>query len=192
MNTDKYYVVDRDGKYYEYSSFNELVGAFNTLGVMRVGNNFNDTYISYSNYSYYFGDGQRSERIPVDFVVLDYLNRIVQTYELQQAVALYIYDKEVTYQRQRVTRDWWRARLGKNYLGFRNGPVPRTGKARNRYSELLRRPKTTQEIRDNSYDREFARGRRGKKYLPNHWDDILRSNYNNKSWKNQKNKRQWE
>ena len=193
MNTDKYYVVDKYGQYYEYSSFNELVDAFNFLGMRRIGNSFNDTYMSYSDYSYHYGDGKLPERLPVEYVVLDYLNRVVQVEEIKKAYALHIYDKELIQQRRKLDRYYWRARLGKNYLGFRNGPVPSTGKPSNRYGELLRKPKTTQEIRVNSCDSEgFARGRRGKGYLPNHWSDILRSNYNNKSWKNSKKKRQWE
>lgn len=73
---------------------------------------------------------------------------------------------------------------------FRVDPVPSTGKS-TRYRNYLRYPKTTQERRYAEAHKGYIRGRRSKCNLPNAWDDIYRSNVSNKSWKNQKKKKQW-
>ena len=76
-----------------------------------------------------------------------------------------------------------------NYLGFRNGPVPFTGK-RGSY-KWLRNIKTTQERRLNYAYPEYTRGER--RNLPSSWEDIGRSDMRNKySWKKQKKRKQWQ
>ena len=78
-----------------------------------------------------------------------------------------------------------------NYLGFRNGPVPGTG-VRGRFSNAYRHPKTTQERRANQGYEGYVRGRRTGYNLPSSWDDVGRSNWHSKSWKNQKVRKQWQ
>ena len=75
-----------------------------------------------------------------------------------------------------------------NYLGFRNGPIPYTGK-RGSY-KWLRKVKTTQERRLNCAYPEYTRGKR--RNLPSSWDDINRSDtFIRYSWKKQKKRKQW-
>jgi len=90
---------------------------------------------------------------------------------------------------------WYRSR--DNFV-FRDGPVPLTGKRS--WRSFWRHPKTTAERRNAAYmvhDEEMMehnikiRGRRSFSNLPNVYDDFRRTNVNNKSWKNQKRKRQW-
>ena len=79
-------------------------------------------------------------------------------------------------------------RKNPNYLGFRNGPVPCTGK-RNKY-HCFRHIKTTQEKRISLGYIEYTRGKR--RNLPSSWEDIYRSDIQDKcSWKKQKKARQW-
>ena len=86
----------------------------------------------------------------------------------------------------RITRSWSYTR---NYNGFRRDPVPHTGI---RYhGNWLRRPRTTQELRRNNWDKKYARKRRCKRYLPNHWDDQPIGRFSAKSWKRQKKRKQW-
>lgn len=62
-----------------------------------------------------------------------------------------------------------------------------------RRTHYFRAPKTFQE-RKLSCDKdikEFIRCSRNKTHLPNSWCDIRRSNYNNRSWKNNKKRKQW-
>ena len=76
-----------------------------------------------------------------------------------------------------------------NYLGFRNGPVPHTGK-RNSYRNNFRHIRTTQERRLNYAYPEYTRGER--RNLPDLWYDKIRSDiYDKHSWKKQKKRKQW-
>lgn len=179
MKNDKHYVIRRDGSYSEYDSFEHLISCISTVGI---GNNFNDTY---TNGTYYYDIGHAYERVLVDSIVMDSLNRVIQTYILEQAI-----EEQREPNRKHHWWYWHRAVRCKNYPGFRNGPIPFTGRC-NRYRTILRYPRTRQELVANCYDKDFSRGRRGKKYLPTVWDDVPRSNHNSKSWKNRKRKSQW-
>jgi hypothetical protein len=79
---------------------------------------------------------------------------------------------------------------------FRDGPVPRTG--RRRWHSAFRRIKTFAERRqalglsadiedlfeETGHRRIKLRSRRSCNGLPTNWDDILRSDVSNRSWKN--------
>lgn len=184
MNTEKYYLTGIDGLYLEYASFKELIIFLSYQGVYRVGNSFNDTYIKYI-------DDCTTERWTVDFVILDYLFRVVQSCELKKSVGVYRYEKKLLRQKRYIARSWWRSLHGKNYLGFRNGPVPFSG-SRYKYRNVLRYPKTKQELVENTCNEKFSRKKRGKRYLPTSWNDLVRSNCCTKSWKNKKVRKQWQ
>jgi len=75
---------------------------------------------------------------------------------------------------------------------FRSTPVPFTGVKRWKFRNFYKRPKTAQERRWNMAHKKYARGRRSKKYLPDSWWDIPRSDsFVKRSWKKNKKKRQW-
>jgi hypothetical protein len=134
-----------------------------------IGNNFNDTYTRGTNY---YDIGYVYERIPVDYIVLDSMNRVVQTYVIEEAIEKY----------KKPERKYWsRLARSKNYLGFRNGPVPFVGKGG--YGKYYRHPKTRQAIIESVYDKKYIRKKRGRGRLPTSWDDVCRSDYNNRCWK---------
>lgn len=73
---------------------------------------------------------------------------------------------------------------------YRIDPVPYIHKKR--FGNFLRNPKTFQETREND-KKEYEKYVRGKrKRLPTVYDEFWRSNGRNKSWKNQKIKKQWQ
>jgi len=75
---------------------------------------------------------------------------------------------------------------------FRKDPVPFTGKKQWYFRCYYKRPKTTNEMRANYAHIEFVRGKRNPINLPSAWDDVVRGDVrNNKSWKNQKKRKQW-
>ncbi|QIW87658.1 hypothetical protein Ab1vBOLIVR5_gp10 [Agrobacterium phage OLIVR5] len=70
---------------------------------------------------------------------------------------------------------------------FRVDPIPGTKKRRYRH---YRHPRTTQEIRADNANPEFAR----RKHLVTSWSDLVRNDLQYgrpASWKNSKKKRQW-
>jgi hypothetical protein len=82
---------------------------------------------------------------------------------------------------------YWQARH-KNYLGFRNGPVPWTGVCFRGIGSLIRGPRTTQELRSACAEPEFTRPSR--RNLPTAWDDAFRRP--ERCWKSQTRRRkQW-
>ena len=64
---------------------------------------------------------------------------------------------------------------------FRYDPVPCSGSYR--CGNFYRGIKTTQELRWNYAHKDFTRGKRRKKMLPNTWDDLPRNDYRDRSWK---------
>ena len=72
----------------------------------------------------------------------------------------------------------------KLYHGYRYriDSVPFIGKRRWRFSNYYRRMRTTQERRTNYAYEGYTRGKR--RNLSEAWDDIPRSNYYDRSWKN--------
>lgn len=78
---------------------------------------------------------------------------------------------------------------------FREGPVPGTGKRHQHRGSYYRIPKTIRDKRTNCIEehKEFIRGKRSNKHLPDPWDEYTRSDRRSKSWKDQsKKKHQWE
>ena len=100
-----------------------------------------------------------------------------------------------------VLEDWasgsrktYKQFTNKNYGDhtFRCGPVPGTGKRTWSFYNYYRAPKTKNEMIANSdvEYQEYVRPRR--KLIPSAWEDIPRSDRDNKrSWKKQKKRKQW-
>ena len=100
----------------------------------------------------------------------------------------------------------WKCNIGDEILEvnekrsyrYRRGPVPRTGRIKRRgyrCGTTLRHPRTTQERRINlGHELEGIkiRGSRSYKRLPNLYDDEIRSDLNDRSWKVfSKKRKQW-
>jgi hypothetical protein len=175
LKKKKYYVLTNDNKYFEFKNYDTLLSWLKKNGrINKVGNNWNDTYLTPnldSRWSYL-----SNTRQPVDYIVFDYYNRIINIEYLIKNLNNF---SEKRCNCRRLLYHGYR----KNWLGFRGGPVPGVS---------YKRMKTTQELCRNSWDREYARARRCKRYLPNRWDDIPSGKYDgNKSWKKQKKRKQW-
>lgn len=170
MKNNKYYLIDRENNFREYKSFEHLVSCLGKEFLRYVGNSFNDTYTTWTHY--YHNPYHIYERIGVDYIVMDSLNRVIQTRIIKEAI-----EKSVKPER----KYWSRLDRSKNYLGFRNGPVPFIGKRG--YGKYYRHPKTKQAIVESVYDKKYIRKKRGRRQLPTSWDDVCRSDYNNRSWK---------
>ena len=128
----------------------------------------------------------KTEYAPVKFVVYDENNDVVpvNTYEF------YINHSylQPNPKRQRLGCNWSWQSNHRNYPGFRNGPVPHTGKKRS-YLHYYRMIRTTQEKRYNYAHKDFVRGKR--RQLPSAWDDLPREYRRRESWKNSKKRKQW-
>lgn len=74
---------------------------------------------------------------------------------------------------------------------YRKEPVPRTGNHRG-YPRYWRKPRTTQErqasylTEEETYYGIQVRGRRKAHTLANAYDDVVRSDYSERSWKKQR------
>lgn len=74
---------------------------------------------------------------------------------------------------------------------YRETPVPRTGKSNWRFNNFYKRPKYAHERRWNIAHIEYVRGKRHPAYLPDPWDDVVRSDIRErKNWKCRR-KTQW-
>jgi len=88
----------------------------------------------------------------------------------------------------------WR-RNSELVYGFRCDPVPFTGNSRaygkKAFYAWHKKPRTTQERRLSFAYKKYVRGKRKAHYLPNTWDDYLRSDCRTRnSWKKRR-KNQW-
>ena len=171
----KYYVFDRNWRHVEFDTYTEL------LGFLSICDNYRDCYrdpddalvAKYSRHFYYIDKKQYW-----DYDVYNAEFNLLTTKKLRGDIRNYGYYRNKQEYRDRGDSWWWRY-YGMNYLGFRNGPVPKTGQRK--FSSYYRAPLTMCCIRDNDLHPEHTRGKR--KYLPTIWDDIDRSDYRMKSWK---------
>lgn len=67
-------------------------------------------------------------------------------------------------------------------LRFRYDPVPR-GIGHRMRGGIYRKIRTTQERRWSIAHKEYVRGRRSSHMIPDYWDDIIRKDYRDRSWK---------
>jgi hypothetical protein len=72
---------------------------------------------------------------------------------------------------------------------FRFDPVPGISNYNN-LGRTIKRPRTTQEKRKSFEHPELIRPKRGRRMLPDSWDDIFRK-CPKRSWKRTKKKKQW-
>ena len=178
MNKEKFYVSNGE-QYWEFKTINEIFchkSPVQPISIKNIGHNFNDTYID-GEYGY-----PDTKRIKVDYVVYDYLWRVVRKEII--AEALEQPRKDFNFRR------WNWGRVLENYLGFRAGPVPHTGRSKYNFYAYYRSISTTQERRWNCAHKKYTRGSR--RNLRSAWDDIRRSDRDIKhSWKKQKKRKQW-
>lgn len=178
----KYYVFDEDWRHVEFTSYIELLGFLSICTNYRESsyNKDADMLAKYSKYFYYINQKQYW-----DYAVYDTGFNLLATKKLSKDIQVYYYSFNKMEYRARERAIHFRYKA--NFLRFRNGPVPATGKRCRR--GYFRNPKTTQCIKDSRLHTEYTRDKR--KHLPTTWEDIHRSNYFIKSWKNRKAKRQW-
>lgn len=196
-NKNHYYVLDRNNTYYKFDSYEKLLRWLDryrlvyhpwrnkkTGRIDRVGNSWSDTrvIVRYNRWPLPFCERIRE---PVEFIVFDAHNRVVNLEYLSKDLEKLSQEKD-----SYSWRSWQFRRIEKNWLGFRSGPVPHTGYGNKAGGSWYRRPRTTQELRRNSWDYKHARKRRCKKLLPNAWDDLPRHS-RGRSWKRQKKRKQW-
>ena len=173
MKNNKHYLIDRENNFKEYDSFEHLVSCLGKRFLNYVGNSFNDTYVTINRY--YYAHDLEYKRIGVDYIVMDSMNRVIQTRIIKEAIESHVDKKPYVWLPRSIEC--------KNFPGFRNGPIPYTGGSRWWRGRYYRHPKTRQELIANSYDSEYARGKRKKGFLPTSWDDYGRSDHNTKNWK---------
>lgn len=188
-----YYVLDRKNNYYKFGTYEELLRWLDRYLLVyhpwrnkkqgridRVGNSWSE-YRSYTQYNSWPLPFSEYVKEPVEFVVFDAYNRVVNLEYLS---------KDLEKLPEKKWPSWRLRRIRNNWLGFRNGPVPYTGYGNKAGGCYFRSPRTTQELRRNSWDEKYARKRRCRRHLPNAWDDLPSSGYG-KSWKRQKKRKQW-
>jgi len=181
----KYYLLTKDNSWYEFVNYKELLSFiynkfidysrlnwylkdsdFINNNKSRIGNNLKDTYVSYN----VLNHNSFSILLKVEFIIFDYLFRVVHKDIIIADLKKFNYPK-------------CKKRKPINWLGFRNGPVARTGYGNRASKRCFRIIKTTQEIRRNSWDFKWARKSRCYNNLPNSWDDIHISSIKDRSWK---------
>ena len=179
----KYYIFDRNWRHVEFDTYTDL------LGFLSICDNYRDCYrdpaddlvAKYNSYFYYIDKKQYW-----DYDVYNAEFNLLTTKKLRGDVRNYGYLHNKQEYRNR-SNTWWLRYYGINYLGFRNGPIPKTGKPR--YLQCDNSPRTMQCIKDAALYPEYTLGRR--KHLPTIWETGDRSDYRMKSWKKRKVKRQW-
>ena len=176
----KYYVFDKAYRHVEFDSYDELLGFLSTQPAYNWCYYIDKDLYEYTHkdyflyikkecwYDVYNGD--------LDLIPNERLCKDIRLYTRRENKAKY-----------RARENWIHFSYKANYLGFRNGPVPTTGKWG--YMHCYSSPKTMQCIRDSKLYPEYTRGKR--KYLPTAWDDVHRSDLRCRSWKNRKVRRQW-
>lgn len=180
---NKYYVFDKYYYHAEFDTYDELLGFLNSISGYNPWYYWldSDLYVdSAKDYFLYI-------RKQCWYDVYDGDLNLIDNDKLINAVRYYTRKENKLLYRGGYIRSCYE----NNYLGFRNGPVPGVHKG-GRYGNSLRHPKTRQEIAANSYDKEYSRAKRRGFNLPTYYDDIGRSNWNAKSWKNQKIRKQWQ
>lgn len=182
----RFFVIDRNNKYREFGDYealikwlcpseslfyrNNLFTREERLGnIAQVGHNWNDSGIS--------------------FIVFDSLWRVVALEKLAKDVDAFYENQKKTRNVSYYLRRILACRNRHLNIGFRSLPVPHIH--RYGHCRYYRRMRTTQELRRNCYEQEFARGTRRKKYLPNYWDEVPKARRARYSWKNQKKRKQW-
>lgn len=194
MKEEAFYVHNKYGHIKTCWGYHDLSDFVVKNGFWSFGNSFHDKRWSLKTRIYTYGYCRKHLReegeeklLNVKYVVYDEEYQIVPCKTLD---SLY-YQLANTYSIYPISRyntRWYY--IPDNYPGFRNGPVPGTGRGRG--YNYHRSPKTTNERRWSLADKEYTRPKRNFRMLPDTWDDIPRSDVRIKrSWKKQKKKKQW-
>ncbi len=190
MNTQRFYVVDQDNKYYvcksEHILFDDVLRRFS---FDQIGLTLNDKHVT-CDYGYRCDSGDyyyKRRTWTVDIVVFDALWRVVNHEKLQE-----IYDRVQVENAAARQRRYFGRHVGDPV--FRYDPIPHTGRNRWSFGHYYRSQiKTTNERRQSfACDPKYIRKKRNYVSLPNVWDDYPRSDRgHDKSWKKTKKKKQW-
>lgn len=192
MYEEKFYVFDIvNNTYKTFNNYYNLLCFVNQAPYGAFGNNIKNKRWQQKRRSIWALLSSKLEPNPIIFenvlfIAYDVYMNVLDCKKLDKDVI----EKEVFMPKYKYNKGWRYYSLYKdsNYLGFRNGPIPHTGK-RGGYN-YYRDVKTTQERRMNCAHLEYTRGKR--RNLPSSWEDIGRSDMMNKySWKKQKKVRQW-
>lgn len=189
MYNDKFYVLDvKNGSYKSFSNYYNLLCFVYRTAHGAFGNDEKDKRWQHRRISIWSWDYSPNPSIlkEVLYIAYDAFMNVLNCKQLE----IDVLRKDVFMPSYKYKKGWRYYSLVDdiNYMGFRNGPVPYTGK-RGKY-KYFRNVKTTQERRINYAHIEFTRGSR--RNLPSSWEDIGRSDMRNKySWKKQKKIKQW-
>jgi hypothetical protein len=189
------HIHDSHGHIRSCSGYHDLSYFVLKVGSWSFGNSFHDKRWSLKTRNYQFGycrmylrEEGEEELLNVKYVVYDEDYNIVPCKVMDKLYRESARLSNIYIVERYNTR--WRWRIHGNYPGFRNGPVPGTGRG-GKYN-YLRTPRTTQERRMAIAHKEFTRGRRRFRTLPCAWDDLPRADRQDKhSWKKQKKRKQW-
>lgn len=166
--SDAYFVERSDGvRYGPYATLTQLAGVLDSAVVARLGARFTVTVWVRDS----AGALVRRTYPVAEFIVRDSVNRVI--------------DPDVVASLWHELRA--RRRAAKPTPAFRAGPVPGTGRKRHRLRAcgvFFRRPRTYAERRAAVESRDEGMPFRGKRRnVPSAWDDIVRSDRADRSWK---------
>lgn len=176
---ERYFVLHKNGKFLQFKNYFALLKWFKTGYYWRLHGQVGLTKVEKVGYNW-------NENC--EYIVFDSLSRVVDAKFLVADVKK-IEEQEDEMMARR--RRHYRRHIRNNWLGFRNGPVPYTGYGNKAGGSSYRRMRTTQELRRNSWDGQYARAVRRRRHLPNEYWDISRGRRANKSWKSHKKRKQW-
>ena len=167
VNKKGYYRIERrDGKVYKFDNYKGLIKWVlqNIPNLKLIGSSWKDRATGEGLYElgYVF---KPHKSIPISFIVFDIDDRIICPNIIEDDV-----DKLI---------------LPKKDIIHINYHIPK------KFDPYFRRPRTTQELRRNSWDIEYARAKRCKKLLPSSYDDLPIRSRKVKSWKKQKIRKRW-
>ena len=190
------YVLSRYGARYYFEDYSYFLMFVREKHYGHFGNNFAEKRWRYkvAPKRYFFSweapDNESKETVlaPVTYVAYKSCPD-----EYDEVIPIKTFEYEIPYRcgypnPRKLRRTWYWKSEHNNYPGFRNGPVPYTGKCLN--SNWYRHPCTRQERRLNYAYKGYTRGKR--RNLPTDWDDYGRADIRIKqSWKKRKKRKQW-
>lgn len=173
-------LVGNDGTIVEFANWVEFLKNSNYWFLYNhLVDRFNDPRDKIT-VDWYFDDLRRHLSRRTHYVVRDEFGIVFGREEVLNAIA----------ERNRISNHKkYSYFYNRNNFIYRQTPVPYTRKRRGHRGSFYRRPKTTQEKRWGYVDREFVRGKRRPRALPDAWEDIPRSDIRiKKSWKKYRDK----
>lgn len=168
-------LIGNDGSVSEYACWKEFLEASDYWFLSgHLVNKFNDPRDKVT-IEWYFADLIKKLPRRIHYIVRDEFGSVFGRDEVLEAVA----DRTKSLNHRKYS--WFYNRY--NFI-YRQTPVPYTRKIRRHKGTFYRRPRTTQEKRWGHIDKEFIRGKRHSRYLPDAWEDMPRADIRiKKSWK---------